>query len=115
MPRKKKEELQKDIQETTPVTAETDGTKDGAKESVKDKPLKYAPRSFRENIEYLSVAELLDYERMARIVCSRLESELKNYDGSIKTGSNYSTFHSYTTTYRIIVDEMERRVREWGY
>lgn len=122
MDRRKKEETQSSIQEavsTIPMTETAAASKPdesaqepGIKEWEEDRPYKTEP-PFKERIQYLSVTELLDYERLARIVCSRIESEMKNYDGTIKPGSDYAAFHYYTATYRTIVNEMERRLKEW--
>lgn len=74
-------------------------------------PYEPAPPLELKYLDYLTVRELLEYENMARIVCSRFESEMRNYDGTIKPGSDHSAFQSCITAHRMIVDEMERRLR----
>lgn len=122
MARRKKEETQSSIQEaasTIPITETAAASK--PVENIHESGIKKWEReennlcekeiSFIERLQLLTVTELLDYERLARIVCSRIESEMKNYDGTIKPGSDYAAFHSYTATYRAIVNEMERRLK----
>lgn len=75
------------------------------------RPYEAVPPLELKHLEYLTVRELLEYENMARIVCSRFESEMRNYDGTIKPGSDHNAFQSCITAHRLIVDEMERRLR----
>ena len=65
------------------------------------------------DIKKLSLAELIDYEKAARIVCSNYEKSVKMYDGSISsTPENVRQFEKYISTYNKILKELEDRINK---
>lgn len=65
------------------------------------------------NLSKLTISELIDYEKAARLVCGKYENELKSYDGSI-VGNTTSVmeFEEFNKKHNKIMDEIKSRVEE---
>ena len=65
-------------------------------------------------MEKLTNSEIVDLERMCRMVCVKYEQTIKNYDGTISTeGKNADTFKKYNALHERILSEMESRLNKY--
>ena len=64
------------------------------------------------DISKLSIEELISYEKAAKEVCLRYENTIKNYDGSIRFGDEYTKYEKYHKVYLKILSELEDRISD---
>jgi hypothetical protein len=61
----------------------------------------------------LSVSELIDYEKIAMLICRRYENNIKMYDGSMRqSGREYEKYKKINELHSKILNEFEQRLDE---
>ena len=65
-------------------------------------------------MDKLNNRELLDLEKMCRLVCIKYEHTVKNYDGTISDDSEHTgRFKAYNSLHERILSEMEARLKKY--
>jgi len=66
----------------------------------------------KEDLTKCGLTELIELEKIARIVCMKYESSSKSYDGTIINNGEYSLFNLYNTFRNDVINEMEKRIKD---
>ena len=62
----------------------------------------------KNNVDGLSMEDLVLLEKMTRLVCAKYENITKRYDGSIDTSQpKYAAFKKYNDIHNVIIEKME--------
>ena len=70
-------------------------------------------RSYKVNLNSLSIQELIYIEQATRIVCQKYENTVKNYDGSFKqNGGDYNNFKKFNTLRNKVISKLEEKLEE---
>ena len=65
-------------------------------------------------MDKLDNRELLELEKMCRLVCMKYEHTIKNYDGTISSDSEYTgRFKRYNGLHEKVLSEMEARIGKY--
>lgn len=69
----------------------------------------------KKSLKSLNMADLVNYEKAARLLCIKYENSFKGYDGSIRENfskEDYNKFEKYNNFHMAILDEFEERINE---
>lgn len=70
-------------------------------------------KSYKINLNSLSIQELIYVEQATKIVCQKYENTVKNYDGSFRqNGDDYNNFKKFNTLRNKVITKLEEKLTE---
>lgn len=70
-------------------------------------------KSYKVNLNSLSIQELIYVEQATKIVCQKYENTVKNYDGSFRqNGDDYNNFKKFNTLRNKVITKLEEKLTE---